>query len=272
MLVPSLLPPDVWAEIALELLDARDLPSIPDFAPVPAGASFVARRVLDDSELAWFTARGIPVALLAEERTDERDWLGNSRHSYWLNGKLHRDGGLPAVEFPCGDREWYLHGKLHREDDLPALEWASGDKWWYVHGKLHRDHDRPAVEEPRKGIRKWYRHGKLHRDGDKPAIENTLRNLQYWYIRGKRHRDGGLPAYVNTNDPHGVIRVWYYHGEIEWMESTHPWPVAGHHQWWEPWVRPLEGAVALRFIWIKGRFRRMADWWWGVREEEGMEE
>ena len=50
--------------------------------------------------------------------------------SWWLNGKLHREGG-PAVEHVNGSKSWFLNGKRHREDG-PAIEYADGDKAWYL--------------------------------------------------------------------------------------------------------------------------------------------
>ena len=47
----------------------------------------------------------------------------------WYNdkGKLHRENGLPAIEWANGDKEWFLNGKLHRENG-PAVESANGTK------------------------------------------------------------------------------------------------------------------------------------------------
>ena len=54
----------------------------------------------------------------------------------WYNqqDKLHREGGLPAIEFADGSKEWMVNGKLHREGGLPAVEFANGGKQWYVNG------------------------------------------------------------------------------------------------------------------------------------------
>ena len=30
---------------------------------------------------------------------------------------------------------WYVNGKLHRDNGLPAIEYADGDKEWWVNGK-----------------------------------------------------------------------------------------------------------------------------------------
>jgi hypothetical protein len=57
-----------------------------------------------------------------------------------LNGKRHRDGDLPAVEWVNGDKSWYIHGKLHRENG-PAVEFVNGDKWYYL------DNQRYATEQ-----------------------------------------------------------------------------------------------------------------------------
>ena len=66
----------------------------------------------------------------------------------WFNQKdqLHRDGGLPAIEWADGTKEYYVNGKLHRDGGLPAIEWANGDKEYWINGKLHRDGGLPAIE------------------------------------------------------------------------------------------------------------------------------
>jgi len=57
---------------------------------------------------------------------------------FWYNqqGKRHREGGLPAIEYADGGKEWYVKGQLHREGGLPAIEYADGGKEWYVNGRL----------------------------------------------------------------------------------------------------------------------------------------
>jgi len=45
-----------------------------------------------------------------------------------------------------GNKFYYLNGQLHRNNDLPAIEWADGTKSWWVNGKLHRENDLPAIE------------------------------------------------------------------------------------------------------------------------------
>ena len=57
--------------------------------------------------------------------------IGETR--YYLNGKIHREGG-PAVFTHGGDREWYYHGQLHRLDG-PAVQgpggwFDDGNEWW----------------------------------------------------------------------------------------------------------------------------------------------
>ena len=38
-----------------------------------------------------------------------------------------------------GNKFWFQNGKFHRDGDLPAIEWASGDKEWYKNGELHHN-------------------------------------------------------------------------------------------------------------------------------------
>ena len=52
------------------------------------------------------------------------------RKIYQLNGPIHRDGDLPAIEYKTGAKFWYQYGKRHRENDLPAIEYAKGNKVW----------------------------------------------------------------------------------------------------------------------------------------------
>ena len=55
-----------------------------------------------------------------------------------MNGKLHRDGGLPAVEHNNGFKSWWINGKRHRDGGLPAVENANGTKEWWINGeKIH---------------------------------------------------------------------------------------------------------------------------------------
>ena len=49
-------------------------------------------------------------------------------------GQLHRDGGLPAIEWANGNKVWYVNGQFHREDG-PAIEYVNGTEWWYVNGQ-----------------------------------------------------------------------------------------------------------------------------------------
>jgi len=71
-----------------------------------------------------------------------------------LDGKLHREGDLPAVERSEGHKEWWLNGKLHRENNKPAKILSNGSKLWFVNGRLHRTNG-AAIEWDRWG-REWF--------------------------------------------------------------------------------------------------------------------
>ena len=132
---------------------------------------------------------------------------GEGGTRYWYkDGKLHRTGDLPAVEWAGGSREWYKDGNLHRAGDLPAIECADGTRAWYKEGKRHRAGDKPAVEWA-DGSREWYKDGKRHRAGDKPAIE-WASGTRYWYKDGVLHRAGDKPAVEWA----GGSREWYKDG------------------------------------------------------------
>jgi hypothetical protein len=70
-------------------------------------------------------------------------WTGkieytSGRTEYWVDGKLHRDGGLPAVEYTSGKKEYWVDDKLHRDGGLPAVEYTDGTKEYWVRGKYIR--------------------------------------------------------------------------------------------------------------------------------------
>ena len=125
-----------------------------------------------------------------------------------VNGLLHRDGGLPAIECVNGNQEWYECGLRHRGGDLPAVKHVDGRREWYTHGLRHRDDDLPAVLAWN-GDRQWYVCGELHRGGDRPAIE-AWNGDREWYVGGKRHRDGDWPAIVRPNGD----RLWFTHDTL----------------------------------------------------------
>jgi antitoxin component YwqK of YwqJK toxin-antitoxin module len=90
--------------------------------------------------------------------------------------------GFTGVKDVYGSKEWYKNGKLHREGDLPAVEW-DGSKFWYKNGKLHREGDLPAVEYP-DGSKFWFKNGQYHREGDLPAKEYPD-GTKEWFKNGQ---------------------------------------------------------------------------------------
>jgi hypothetical protein len=95
------------------------------------------------------------------------------------NGKLHREGDLPAIEWRNGDKSYRIHGELHREDG-PAI-YSNGHKEWWVNGQLHRE-DGPAIEYSNGHHKEWCINGKRHRlEG--PAIEYAD-GAKSWWLNG----------------------------------------------------------------------------------------
>lgn len=256
LLLPSLLPADVWADTVLQMLDAKDVVCLPPQLlqqSLPPGAAFVASRVLQATELAWFTENNIPVKLLVETRVLQHagmHCIGGKHYGFmsheapaqvWLrNGSLHRDDDLPAVVCANGNCQWWVNGELHRDGDLcailnvyttlvPPFGTIAGCREWYQHGKLHRDGDQPAAEYSN-GRREWYVNGDCHRDGDRPAIE-CADGMQKWYQRGLLHRDGDRPAIENE---HTGLRKWFQHDLLH-RDGGLPaveWPGGGAREWW----------------------------------------
>lgn len=207
LLLPDCIPTDVWAlELMMQFLDARDLMTLEtvraDLVHVPAGGRFVAARVLDAAELAWFSRHEIPLQLLVERKEKALITIGGKPTAYcvtwWLNGKLHREEDLPAWELSNGFvRKWYRHDKLHRDGGRPAVEYGEDREWW-VNGKRHRDGGEPAFVSVLSDVREWWVDGKRHRDGDEPAVIFSPAQLRQWWVNGQLHRDRQMPAVISS--------------------------------------------------------------------------
>jgi hypothetical protein len=63
---------------------------------------------------------------------------------------------MPAIIHVYGRKAWYINGKLHRDNDLPAVEWFNGPKEWYVNGLYHRENDLPAYVDDRRKYYSWW--------------------------------------------------------------------------------------------------------------------
>ena len=149
---------------------------------------------------------------------------------WYLNGKLHRENDLLAMEYADGRKEWWLNGKLHRENDLPAIEWADGSKSWFLKGLRHRENDLPAVVYANE-TKEWWLNGFRHRENDLPAIEQS-NGYKAWYLNGLRHRENDLPA---IKYPDGS-KEWFLNGErhrendlpaCEYIDGTKEWWLNG---------------------------------------------
>jgi hypothetical protein len=79
------------------------------------------------------------------------------------DGKLHREGDLPAVIRNDGTRGWYKHGKVHRDGDMPAIEHPNGNRVWWVNDVIHREatdeQGEPLPAIIHKNYSKWVRNG-----------------------------------------------------------------------------------------------------------------
>jgi hypothetical protein len=145
---------------------------------------------------------------------DSPAYSDDSGFFWYRHGKLHRDGGRPAIMRMHGFREanpalvtheWYVHGIRHR-DNGPAQITADGTSIWMCQGRIHRDNDKPAIVHA-DGSSVWYKHGQIHREGNHPAVIHA--DVHEWYYCGVRHRDGDLPAVVCADG----TREWWYLGD-----------------------------------------------------------
>ena len=106
---------------------------------------------------------------------------GSVKEEWFLNGKLHREGG-PARIIANNYDAWYRNGELHREGG-PAVIWAHGKKEWFLNGKRHRL-DGPAIIFA-EGAEYWFKNNELHRE-DGPAIYFIHGEKQWlqWWLNG----------------------------------------------------------------------------------------
>jgi len=173
-------------------------------------------------------------------------------------GKFHRDGDLPAVEYKDGKKEYYKHGKLydpetnqekpmvkitpkpgypgHKDVQVTypdgtieyGIEYPTGMmEYRNKKGQVHRDGDKPAVIEPGGG-KVWYKNGIKSRDNDLPAAEYP--HAKYWYgLQGHKHRDNDLPAVEFTNGS----KHWYRYGDLHREGKPAVIDSDGTIQYWE---------------------------------------
>ena len=99
---------------------------------------------------------------LGDGSYSETDRWGHTRH-YNSDGQLHRDGGLPAIEWSDGLKWYYVNGRLHRDGGLPAIEGPDGSKHYFVNGQRHRDGGLPAYEGAN-GTKEYYVNGQRQPD------------------------------------------------------------------------------------------------------------
>ena len=124
-----------------------------------------------------------------------------SDNDYWKNMFVE-------VRITQEKEEWYFNGKLHREGDMPAIIWANGTQLWCFEDRLHREGGMPAVMRA-DGTQMWYFNGKLHREGDMPAMI-WANGTQMWYFEGRLHREGGKPAVIDADGS----QEWYFEGRF----------------------------------------------------------
>lgn len=153
----SNLPTEVWAR-ALYMLDVRDLARLHSAGgAIPAKDAFFewrARRVLSESELAWFERTGVRLVLFEEVLLKNYTLFPNTTE-HRRNGKLHRDHDLPALEFAVdGTQVWYQDGLIHRDNDRPARV-SQLQREYFWQGKRHRPSGGPTIEYA-DGRRVWH--------------------------------------------------------------------------------------------------------------------
>ncbi len=132
----------------------------------------------------------------------------NYRTLYLRNNQLHKRNGAASV-YQGFIREWWVCGKKHRGGDLPASTNGVDIREWWWNGERHREAG-PAYLSTHS--EEWFFCGLRHRETG-PALIRLTGETE-WFLSGKRHREGG-PA-VEYEGYEG----WYRNGkEIKHWES-----------------------------------------------------
>ena len=129
--------------------------------------------------------------------SSNQSWDGSVTHEWQKEGKLHREGDLPATVKADPGSQNKLEGSNF--DAAPSNESVLHYRF-AKHGQIHRDGDKPAIYAKRSNgnTLEWYQHGHVHRDGDKPAVVDTFNDgskLEKHFKYGMMHRDDDKPAY-----------------------------------------------------------------------------
>lgn len=111
----------------------------------------------------------------------------NGAQLYYRQGKLHREGGMPAFQGLTGTKKYAIDGKYHRLGGEPAIVWSSGPyrhEWW-VNGEVQK-----VITKD--GTAKWFAPGATDRDKallhrtDGPAIIHPNGTTQY-FLHGRAY-------------------------------------------------------------------------------------
>ena len=60
-----------------------------------------------------------------------------------------------------GKKQWYKNGKLHRDGNLPAVEYENGDMAYYIDGIYNRTDNGPTIICNNPYIRCYHKNGVL---------------------------------------------------------------------------------------------------------------
>jgi hypothetical protein len=164
----------------------------------------------------------------------------NGDKAWWVNG-IHVDQPdsyanlLQGLVEENGTKKWYKDGKLHRDGDLPAVENANGDRWWFISGKIHRDNGLPAIEYS-DGLKLWWVNGIQVDQPDSYVDENSVDDPNDAYDGGHigdeyeppsddESSDDGMNAEAeNVDDITDYETAIYYHVTVyppPWMADDH---------------------------------------------------
>jgi uncharacterized protein len=119
------------------------------------------------------------------KKTVEHDYIDGEITTYTVDGIIHREGDLPAVECENGTVMWYQNGQLHRDNDLPAkifycktLGHPNCRHSWRENGLCRRPVT--AVNLVRERLIDWRVNGQFWRSGNRPlAIDNLNNEYDY---------------------------------------------------------------------------------------------
>ena len=172
---------------------------------------------------------------------------------HYKDGVIHNEDGIAQRNSDVNYH--YINGELHREGDLPAIDQSNKRREYHVGGVAHRANGKPQHIVNNSYLKQttFKEYGLEHREGGLPShheIDSSGNSEIRYKIRGqfnaidnktpshtiktssgniyklfhkdnKLHRDNDLPAVIEQNGDL-ITKKWYQHGDNKRVDESKP--------------------------------------------------